>query len=360
MQKNTKPDFRHKIAYVSAVGTTQLHLRNPLIIAGWSLAFPGLGHLLLSKYLRGFLLFIWEVFVNYKANINYAILFSFIGKFEMAKEILDIRWVLLYLPTYFFSIWDSYRTAVDINHKYILAAREDAKVQTFNISAMEINYLDKRVPVNAFSWSALMPGAGQLYIHRIITASFLLIFWIIIVYLSNILPGIHSTLTGNFENVKAIVNMHWLLNIPSVYFFAMYDAYANTVENNKLYDWELGKFLKKHYQSKKFNHLLGLNKVRGEHMFVVSTFERTKYLEMAITGLQMKGIQKDNILAVPMDKKNEERKLFDSIHHSDGKSLLDAPMILGTLVSIFGAVYGFILTWGPIIWGPKWATPTTQ
>jgi len=53
--------FRRKVAHVSILGTTQLHLRNPWIIAGWSAMFPGLGHLLLSKYLRGFLLFLWEM-----------------------------------------------------------------------------------------------------------------------------------------------------------------------------------------------------------------------------------------------------------------------------------------------------------
>ena len=51
-------------AHVSTVGTTQLHLRNPYIIAWWSAAFPGFGHLLLSKYLRGYSLFIWEILVN--------------------------------------------------------------------------------------------------------------------------------------------------------------------------------------------------------------------------------------------------------------------------------------------------------
>lgn len=82
--------IRRYIAYLSTMGTTQLHLRNPFVIACWSLAYPGLGHLLLSKYARGFLLFNWEVFLNYNAHINLAILYSFTGRFEMAKNILDI------------------------------------------------------------------------------------------------------------------------------------------------------------------------------------------------------------------------------------------------------------------------------
>lgn len=77
--------IRRYMAYISTLGTSQLHLRNPFVIVWWSLAFPGLGHVLLSKYLRGYLLFVWELFVNTNAHINLAILYSFTGRFQMAK-----------------------------------------------------------------------------------------------------------------------------------------------------------------------------------------------------------------------------------------------------------------------------------
>jgi len=141
---------RREVAYVSQLGTTQLHLRNPWIIAWWSAAFPGLGHLLLSKYLRGFLLFIWEAVVNYNGHINKAIYFSFIGQIDQAKLVIDKDWMLLYIGTFIFAMWDSYRTTVDVNNVYTLAAREDAEISSFTISALEINYLDKRTPINAF------------------------------------------------------------------------------------------------------------------------------------------------------------------------------------------------------------------
>jgi hypothetical protein len=53
-----EPSARRSVAYLSILGTTQMHLRNPFVIACWSVAFPGMGHLLLSKYLRGFLFLI--------------------------------------------------------------------------------------------------------------------------------------------------------------------------------------------------------------------------------------------------------------------------------------------------------------
>jgi len=244
---------RRYIAYVSSLGTTQLHLRNPYVIAWWSLAFPGLGHLLLSKYLRGFLLFTWEVFLNYQAHINLAILYSFTGRFEMAKNVLDITWVMLYAPTYLFAVYDSYRTAIDINLQYLLATREDAEVKMSNISSIGYAHLDKRVPWIAAGWSALMPGLGQIYINQIISALFSMCWFISMAYLSKLLPAIHYTLMGQFDLAKSIVGTHWLLNIPCLYFFAIYESYVNTVENNKLFDWEQTKFLKKNYQYKYFN-----------------------------------------------------------------------------------------------------------
>lgn len=341
---------RRSIAYLSILGTTQLHLRNPFIIAAWSVAFPGMGHLLLSKYLRGFVLFLWEVFVNYKAHINLLIYYSFIGDFEKAKQVVDIQWMTLYVPTYIFAIWDSYRTTIDMNHAYMLAAREDAEIKPFKIGAMEVNYLDKRNPWVSVMWSLLVPGAGQLYIHRLITAFFLVSWFIVICYNSKFLPAMHYTLLGDFEQVKAVVDIHWLLNIPSVYFFGMYDAYINTVENNKLFDWEQRKFLKRQYQNSNF--VIPLNKHnRGDKMYVVSTFDHSAYLELAITAIQMKGIKKENIMAIPIDKKGEQASQFDSIHSSDGLSLFDLPAILSCIFCIFGGIYGFILKWGPLIWG---------
>lgn len=349
--ENSKPSSpRRQIANVSFLGTTQLHLRNPFIIACWSIAFPGMGHLLLSKYLRGFFLFSWEIFVNHQAHINMLILYSFIGDFEKAKQVVDIRWMTLYIPTYIFSIWDSYRTTVDLNNAYKLAAREDAEIKSFTIGTMEINYLDKRNPWASVAWSLLFPGAGQLYIHRLVAAFFIIVWWIVICYQSKVLPSLHYSFLGDFVQAKSVLNMQWFLNIPSVYFFAMYDAYMNTVENNKLFEWEQSRFLKRDYQNSNFIMPYKKN-IRGDGMYILSTFDHSIYLELAITAIQMKGIKKENIMGVPMDKKGEERRLFDSIDSSDGLSLFDLPAILSVLFGIFGGIYGFVLKWGPLLVG---------
>ncbi|WP_078427845.1 hypothetical protein [Alkalihalobacterium alkalinitrilicum] len=235
-------------AHVSAIGTTQLHLRNPYIIAWWSAAFPGFGHLLLSKYLRGYALFLWEILVNNMANINLAIVYSFTGKIDLAKEVLEPRWMLLYLPVYVFGIWDSYRTSVDMNKVFILAERENADFNSYTIGALEINYLDKRRPLMAVFWSLFTPGLGQLYIHRVLTAVFTMAFMILFVYFSNVLVTIHLLFLGEVHQATQALDIQWFLFIPSHFGFAVYDSYVNTVENNKLYESEQRKFLKKQYQ----------------------------------------------------------------------------------------------------------------
>lgn len=257
---NNNTARRYK-AHVSILGTTQIHLRNPYIIAWWSAAFPGFGHLLLSKYLRGFVLFIWEVVVNINANVNLAMAYSFQGEIEMAKDILDTRWLLIYIPVYIFGIWDSYRTTVDMNKVYLLAEREEHKFNSFSIGALEINYLDKRNPVMAILWSMFVPGLGQLYIHRIVTAFFVIIWVVTFSYFSHILEAISLLFLGNISEATGVLKPAWFLFFPSMWGFPVYDSYINTVENNKLYEKEQRKFLQENYQSSSFKILKG-QKVR--------------------------------------------------------------------------------------------------
>lgn len=86
-------------------------------------------------------------------------------------------------------------------------------------------------------------------------------------------------------------------------------------------------------------------------MYVIASFEQSSILELAITDLELKGIKQDSIFAIPLVPKLGQTTIFDSIHRSDGVSLFDAPALLGTFTSVLGATYGYVLKWGPIIWG---------
>ncbi|WP_018662639.1 hypothetical protein [Heyndrickxia acidiproducens] len=244
-------------AHVSILGTTQLHLRNPYIIAWWSAAFPGFGHMLLSKYLRGYALFIWEVIINLQAHVNSSMIYSFQGNIDMAKEVLNTRWLLMYIPVYLFGIWDSYRTTIDMNRVYILAELEGHRFNTFALGALEMNYLDKRNPILALMWSLFIPGLGHLYIHRILTSVFVIAGLVVFFYYSHVQEAILLLILGKVKEATAVLNPEWLLFIPSHYGFAIYDSYANTVENNKLFEKELRNHLTEHYQAENFQILKG-------------------------------------------------------------------------------------------------------
>jgi hypothetical protein len=86
-------------------------------------------------------------------------------------------------------------------------------------------------------------------------------------------------------------------------------------------------------------------------MYVISSFTYSTYLELAISELELKGISRKKILAIPLDKRTEKSKIFDTINQSDGISLVDLALILGTVFMVLGFIYGFVLEWGPIIWG---------
>lgn len=86
-------------------------------------------------------------------------------------------------------------------------------------------------------------------------------------------------------------------------------------------------------------------------MYIISSFEHSSYLELAIDMLQKNGVPKENIVAVPLENNIKSQKVFDTIYHSDGQSLLDLAAVMGTIFSVLGATFGFEWKWGPIIWG---------
>lgn len=244
--------IRHPKAYTSFIITNFIHLRNPWVTAWWSLAFPGFGHILLCNYARGFLLVIWEVFININTKLNLAIVYSFTGQFDLAKEALNTKWLLLYVPVYIYAVWDSYHLTVEYNSFSVLADRDESLIVTAKISAWELNFLEKRIPWISAAWSFLMPGLGQIYDQRLPTGFFMFIWWTTITYFSNILEVIHLTFVGDFSQAIASANPQWLLFMPSIFGFAIYDAYIHAVENNKLFELEQSRFLKENYQDPDF------------------------------------------------------------------------------------------------------------
>ncbi|MFC5447724.1 hypothetical protein [Paenibacillus aestuarii] len=343
--------MRRTRALLSQFSTNQLHLRNPWVVTFFAFSYPGFGNLILHRYAKALILILWELFINHQAKINLAIMYTMQGHFQSAKEVIDERWFILYVGIYMFAIWDAYRSTVDINKQYMLADREDAPMITLKMGVWDMNYLDKKLPWVALAWSALVPGLGYLYIHKVISGLFMFGYTTAIVYFSHLPQAIHWMMIGHFEQSKSVINMQWLLYLPSIYTFIFYDSYISTVEQNKLFEKEQSKYLRMYYQASANVEAIFQSAQVKSMKFIVATFEQTVFLEMAITAVERLGITKDKITALPLDKRSEPRKIFDSIHTADGFSMMDLAAVLGTIFMLLGAIYGFELKWGPILWG---------
>lgn len=353
MKKN-KVEFVYtrKQASLGMLSTNHMSYTNPWIIMAWSFFFPGFGHFLLGQFIQGWLLFLWEVIVNVRADFNYAIMLAFTGKFQESIQVLTTEgkfWILLYGSVFCYTLFESYHLSLDGNKMYALAYRENVPIEIFKINAVQINYFNKKNPWIAAIWSLLMPGLGELYNRRITSYVFVLGWWIIIVYFSNFLPATMYTFTGQFKQATSILNVEWTLFLPSIYGYSFFNSYTYAAEQNKLFDKQQANFLKNVYQSGTFPFRLNKG---GNLMRIVSVFDHSLFLEKALMDIQEQGISKEQLFAVPVDKSKDKSSIsVDTMHYSDGKSFIDIPSLLAAFFCALGTIYGFVLYWGPVIWG---------
>ncbi|MTH53177.1 hypothetical protein GKZ89_07100 [Bacillus mangrovi] len=243
---------RRYIAAVNPYMTNAVHLRNPYIVSWWSASFPGFGHVLLGKYITGFLLMAWEVFANNISHLNEGIFYTMTGRHEKAMQVMNEEWLWLYVTFYVFIIWDSYRLSIEYNKFYVLSVREGAPILISNINPLEVNILEKRKPLYALFWSMLTPGLGHFYLNRLPTIVFGVLFWIITAYYSGLYKCVIYSAQGQFGQAIQAAEPQWFLFLPSLYVFLAYDSYVSAVEFNKLCDRELEKHVKTNYQAADF------------------------------------------------------------------------------------------------------------
>ncbi|GGH77109.1 hypothetical protein [Pullulanibacillus pueri] len=226
-----------------------LRKTHPLMALWWNMAMPGAGHLMIGKIDKGFFLFIWEFLFNTQANINTAIVYSCTGRFELAKATLDTRWFFLYIGVYVFTFWDAYRLATEMNNFARLSQKDHIPLAHFKLSVIDINYLlkvNKWIPV---LWSAVVPGLGHIYLRHYMVGGILFSCFVMTTYQSRLLDGIYFTVLGDFGQATHLLDMEWLLYMPSLYCFSIYDSHYRAIELNKMYEAEQAHFLKNTYTS---------------------------------------------------------------------------------------------------------------
>lgn len=238
---------RRQLAKLSIFGTTYLHRQNPYMIAWWSAAFPGFGHYMLNQYVRATLLTLSELFTNTLSHINEAIVFTFCGKFELAKSILRPQWVFGYLVVYFLAIWDSYRSAIMQNKICYLAELENGRLQNNYFHPLELQYLEQKNPFFAVIFSFFFPGMGQLYNHRFVLAFYAMFWWWFYLTFSRVHESLMYLILGNIQKSIEILDPHWLLFMPSVIGGSIYHAYVTAIEHNELFGIEQRQYLEERY-----------------------------------------------------------------------------------------------------------------
>jgi hypothetical protein len=86
-------------------------------------------------------------------------------------------------------------------------------------------------------------------------------------------------------------------------------------------------------------------------MLIIASFKHSLYLELALTHLEQGGIAKHDMIVAPLDKQATPKRQSDmAIVHMDGHSQVDKAFIAATVGMLLGAIYGFVLSWGPILW----------
>ncbi|WP_413303636.1 hypothetical protein AA0X95_26505 [Bacillus sp. 1P10SD] len=300
----------------------------------------------IGKYLHGFILIIWELVVNNLSNLNLGIALSFHGRFEEAKAILNQDWALLYVAVYVYSIWDSYRCAVEIKKSHILAEIEDAPVTPSDVTFFDVVILDKKNPLVGSLWAFFTPGLGQLYGGSTVVGTFILAWWIFVCYKAIAVRTWLYSFLGDFDRAVAIVDWQWFLFLPSMYAFAIYQAYVSVTENNTLFDIEQIRYLRVREEK-----LTQISTTEDNSTKIIATFDHSPFVEMVIHDIEKLGVPSQNIVALPLENLDSQTNIIDSIHRVDGRSILDGAMMGGTFFAVLGAIYGFVLHWGPIIWG---------
>ena len=213
MRQSASQVIRRPKLNMTSYSLNSLHLRKPWVIAWWSLAFPGFGHIACGNMAKGVFLFIGEALINEMANINLAIVYSFTGEFARAKEILDTQWLLLYCGILAFSIWDSYRLAIECNKLSVLADREHALLihilTPFHKCSGQTESMDTYGLVSIGPvWVITYCGNNKAVFLMVVSFS----------VMSHQMPSaLGYTAVGDFQQAKAVINWQRFINIPSFY-----------------------------------------------------------------------------------------------------------------------------------------------
>ncbi|SMB87436.1 hypothetical protein SAMN00017405_1695 [Desulfonispora thiosulfatigenes DSM 11270] len=354
LNKIKKEDVRYTKMYIDAFGVKYSHRTNPWAIAWWSAALPGFGHLTLGSYLKGFLFMFGEILLNLKARINLSIYYTFIGNFDKANDVFNERWGLFYIAVWIFAIYDSYLLSIEQNKICELEeAQEYRYFQKMHNSLFGMTFLNQREPFFTVFLSTILGGMGHVYIGQIIKGFILLGWSIAINYYSQTGHLVQKFVLGK-EIYLQNVNWEWLLFLPSIWGFCIWDSYVHTIETNKLIIEEQRYTYGKKKGRKSLDNLPSSTTQENKDnsfTFLVGKSKQSISLELIINSFKIHGIDKHEIIF--LDRlTNKKRETGDSIRKSDGISNFNGAICGATVLMLFGTMWGgALIPGGPIAIG---------
>ncbi|MEF2968687.1 hypothetical protein V3851_23070 [Paenibacillus sp. M1] len=86
-------------------------------------------------------------------------------------------------------------------------------------------------------------------------------------------------------------------------------------------------------------------------MIIVGTFRYSLELEQALSDLETLGINRDQLLVVCMDSDAGDFLSLKQRAAGSNSNGIEIGLACATALSVIGSSVGFILSWGPVIWG---------
>ncbi|MBO7743317.1 hypothetical protein I8J29_03870 [Paenibacillus sp. MWE-103] len=84
---------------------------------------------------------------------------------------------------------------------------------------------------------------------------------------------------------------------------------------------------------------------------IISTFEHSLEVEQALAVLEQMGVSRSSIMTVMMENGGERTDKTAAFYPNKTTLAFEAGMGSATACSVVGISAGFVLDWGPLIWG---------
>ncbi len=104
-----------------------------------------------------------------------------------------------------------------------------AKISLFGVTS-----LHKRSPLMIAWWSAAFPGFGHFLLNQYLRGTFLTLSEVIFNTLCHINEAIVFSLSGQFDQAKAVLEPRWVLGYLIIFLIVIWDSYRSTLYQNKL------------------------------------------------------------------------------------------------------------------------------